>query len=747
MPPASEPQFAQIALNVPLRSTFDYAVPEPIRSEVEVGRRVLVPFGRRKMAGYCVGLVHEPDYDRSKIKDIIQVLDHEPAVDAKMLELTRWIASYYHCSWGEALEAALPSGVRHKRRTRSVQVPRLCEREEGVEHWIEALRSKSPKQARILRFLVEHPEANLPTRALGKTAGASVATIRALVKKDLIHFEKVKAEEYYPEESAAVAKTTPPPLTGDQRAACDALEADLNAGSFRVTVLRGVTGSGKTEVYLRSIAHTLGMGRSAIVLVPEIALTPQTIRRFRERFDNVAVLHSHLTAGQAGEQWAELRRGRARVVVGARSAIFAPVQQLGFIAIDEEHETSFKQDNVPRYHARDVAIMRAQAEQAVVVLGSATPSLESYQNVQRGKFRMIHLPRRIGNRPMPPVRVVDMRVEAKARHGFHTLSMELEQRMHSALEDGRQVILFLNRRGHSPHISCRRCGFVLKCKACSIAMTYHRNHDMAICHYCNAEVLAPAACPDCHMPNIRYFGLGTQKVEEEVNAKFPGAVCVRMDSDTTRGRGSHDRILGGFLEGRSQILLGTQMIAKGLDFPNVSVVGVVSPDVGLAMADFRATERTFQLVAQVAGRTGRGNESGVVVVQTSLPDHYSIQLAAQHDYLGFAERELRERRPLSYPPFSRMVRLVFSGKDAEQVRAAAERLAAALRGHAKGKDATVLGPAPAAVAQVRHMYRWHVLLRSPQSSTLHELLVASDPDVAEARPVKVVVDVDPATML
>ena len=745
MSSSEDPRYAQVALNLPLRRNFDYAIPEPIRSEVAIGKRVLVPFGKRKMVGYCVGLVDEPEV--AKTKDIIQVVDHEPMLDAKMLELTRWMANYYHCSWGEALEAALPSGVRHKRKMRRVSVPRLCNVEGGIEACIEKLRTRSPKQARILQFLSDHPEAELSSKELGRTAGASIATIRALEKRELIYYEKKTVEAYYPDEFVPVPKQPAPELTRDQGAACARIEAKLRSGEFGVTLLLGITGSGKTEVYLRAIQTVLELGRTAIVLVPEISLTPQTIRRFKERFDNVSVLHSHLTGGQSSDHWTDLRLGKSCVVVGARSAIFAPVQNLGLVVIDEEHENSFKQDNAPRYHARDAAIMRAQGENALVILGSATPSLESYYNAQSGKFEILHLPRRIGNRPLPPVRVVDLRLEVHERRGYHTLSRLLEKTMREALDAGRQVILFLNRRGHSPYINCRRCGFVLKCHRCDIALTFHQNHQMAICHYCNSEVLAPSQCPDCGVPGLNYFGLGTQKVEEEVQQKFPGAVCARMDSDTTRGRGSHERILSDFLEGQVQILLGTQMIAKGLDFPNVTVVGVVAPDIGLALPDFRATERTFQLVAQVAGRAGRGDESGRVIVQTSLPEHYSIQRAARHDYLGFAKEELAARQPLSYPPFGRMVRFLLSDRDQAKVQQAGQELVDALRSHVQGSDAQVVGPAPAPIAQIKHMFRWQILVRAAKPSTLHRLLRQADRDLANVKPVKVTVDVDPLTML
>jgi primosomal protein N' (replication factor Y) len=380
-------------------------------------------------------------------------------------------------------------------------------------------------------------------------------------------------------------------------------------------------------------------------------------------------------------------------------------------------------------------------------LGSATPSLESFCNARAGKYELLQLPARVDHRPLPPVRVVDMRQEVWDRHGQHALSRALEREMRAALDAGRQVILFLNRRGHSPHISCRRCGFVLKCHRCDIALTYHRGYEMAICHYCNGEAPAPQQCPDCGAPNVRYWGIGTQKVEEEVREKFPNAAVARMDSDTTRGRGSHDRILSAFLDGKVQVLLGTQMIAKGLDFPNVTVVGVISPDVGLALPDFRATERTFQLVAQVAGRTGRGEHGGVVVVQTSLPDHYCIEYASRHDYWQFAKHELEARRPLSYPPFARMVRLVLTGRRQEEVQEAGRRIADALRVRAPQGQAWVVGPAPAPIAQIRHMFRWHILVRSPKSSVLHEMIAEAEREIAGARPVKVAVDFDPVSML
>ncbi|MFN3467463.1 MAG: primosomal protein N', partial [Candidatus Brocadiales bacterium] len=533
-----------------------------------------------------------------------------------------------------------------------------------------------------------------------------------------------------------------PELTSEQEQALSLIRAELRTqfsggAGARYSVpllLQGVTGSGKTEVYLRAIEEVLAMGRGAIVLVPEVSLTPQAVERYGARFNNIAVLHSYLTGTERYDQWQAVREGKARVVIGARSAVFAPVENLGLIVMDEEHEATYKQETSPRYHAREVALMRAREEGAMVILGSATPSLETYFNAVTGRYRRAILSQRIGQRPMPKVEIVDM------KEGFHEgrhtrlISRRLELYMKESLTRGEQVLLFLNRRGFSPFVSCPRCGYVLRCKRCDIPLTYHkRRHSVGggfpttLCHYCSYEVAPQEDCPECAGAKLNYFGLGTERIEEEMGRYFPGYKVLRMDSDSMKGRNAHEKALKSFEKGEVQILVGTQMIAKGLDFPNVTLVGVVSADTILNLPDFRACERTFQLLAQVSGRAGRGPKGGKVVVQTFNPRQYAILAAAAHDYEGFADRELEYRRELGYPPFGYMARVVLVGRKEGVVRDKAQRLAEALRRKGVSQCAPtqrveVVGPAPAPISRIRNQFRWQLSLKSPHREAVNELL-------------------------
>jgi primosomal protein N' (replication factor Y) len=520
-------------------------------------------------------------------------------------------------------------------------------------------------------------------------------------------------------------------------------------------LLYGVTGSGKTELYLRAIEEVIRQGKEALVLVPEISLTPQTIQCFRGRCGQVAVLHSHLGNAQRGGHWRRIAAGQVQVVVGARSAVFAPTRRLGLIVIDEEHEGSFKQETTPRYHARDVAVMRARLEGIPVLLGSATPSLETWHNAQRGQYGLLTLPSRVQDLPMPRVALIDMRHEVVRGGRPQGLSPSLERAMRYALADGGQVILLLNRRGFSTHVFCPACGYVESCRFCDLALTFHRQRNVTLCHYCGYEQAPPTRCPKCGLGQVRYQGLGTEKLEKEIEDKFPSYVIRRMDSDTMRRPGSHGRLLAAFRRGEVHILLGTQMIAKGLDFPNVTLVGVVNADVALHLPDFRAAERTFQLLSQVAGRAGRGPRGGQVLVQTFNPEHPSIRLAAGHDYLAFVNIELSNREAHHYPPYERLARLILRSRDRDQAGALADQLArsfqTALVGlrSADGTPVTVrlLGPAEAPVFRLKGYYRFHFQLQSPSPGVLHQLLrlvLASQRVPAGA---ELSIDIDPLNML
>jgi primosomal protein N' (replication factor Y) len=738
-----------VALNKPLRRYFDYLIPEQMRGLVMVGGRVRVPFGHQKsVLGYCVGLREESEVPRDRLRTVKKPVDDEPVFTPKMLRLARWMADYYHCAMGEAMAAAVPSAVRSTRKRKKVQCARLLLGEEEARKKADELFDRSPAQSKTLRTLAQMG-GEPSVVELKRTAGVSRSSVKALARKDLIEIEKQVVESEDPLSHLEAELEEPYELTREQRAAYDTITSRVQRGRFDVMLLHGVTSSGKTEVYLQSIAEVVEAGKQAIVLVPEISLTPQTVRHFRSRFRNLAVLHSRLTESQRRRYWHQIRAGEADVVIGARSAIFAPVPELGLLVIDEEHENSFKQDNVPRYHARDVGIMRAKFDDALVVLGTATPSLESYQNASTGKYTALHLRRRIGDRPMPPVEVVDMRHEWAGKGQPRVISERLESCMRGSLKRGEQVILFLNRRGYSPFIKCPRCGYTMECERCEITLNYHRHINVVKCHYCGKERRPPPRCPECGNQEIRFGGTGTERVERAVNRLFPESGVLRMDSDTMKTRTAHEETLGEFRGGQAGVLVGTQMIAKGLDFPNVTTVGVVNSDVSLHLPDFRSRERTFQLLAQVAGRTGRGPAGGRVILQTFLPEDPSIRAAAEHDYEEFAEKELQMRRRLRYPPFGRMVRFICRGPDPKAIEKYMKNLVERLKYLCReaGDGSQVLGPSPAPIAKIKRRHRYHALLKGPNSSSVHKLLEELEGHLDGPSGAKVLVDVDPLSML
>ncbi|HEX6960315.1 MAG TPA: primosomal protein N' [Lacipirellula sp.] len=748
---------------------YDYLVPDcfadPARPEqlVEPGRRVSVPFGRgdRTKIAYCVEVATQPTSAR-RLKSISNVIDAQSLLSPAMLRLTRWMADYYLSPWGQVLEAVLPAGVRGMAGVHKVRLLRV--RPGALERFAE-LKLRSPQQRKALEILVASKRP--PTQdELAEQVGCSLAPIRALIKHGLVEVTAAKSQFRSSQQAGAGgdAGSSFNPLSSplhkgegagaltlnqDQRAALGTITAALDASRPAGILLHGVTGSGKTEVYLQAIEHVASFGRQAIVLVPEISLTPQTVRRFRARFDRVAVLHSHLTNVERHQHWQNIARGDVQVIVGARSAIFAPTPHLGLIVIDEEHETTFKQDTAPRYHARDVAWQRAQAERIPLVLGSATPSLESWRKTQTGEFQCISLPKRVMNLPLPDVMIVDLRDPAQSKFSGGAITRPLHQAMTAALRDGGQVMLLLNRRGFSTHIQCPACGYVLKCEHCDLALTFHREKAVALCHYCDYEAQPPRACPDCKSPAIRYGGLGTQKLEAEVRVRFPEYRSARMDVDSMRKRGSHDDVLSAFHRGEINILLGTQMIAKGLDFPNVTLVGVINADTALHLPDFRAAERTFQLIAQVAGRTGRGKRGGRVIVQTLNPEHPAIVAAVRHDFSKFAAHELALRQAAHYPPFSAMVRLVVRGPAEAIARETANHLGQRLRKAFAVRELAsvrVLGPGAAPISRLRGDHRFQLQLQGPEIAQLREVVVDAQKGLTLPEDVYCTVDVDPWDM-
>lgn len=726
--------YAQVIVDLPVANVdkvYHYGVPEQFRQQVTTGARVLVPFGRRKLTGYVVGISSAAGVEQ--VKDILAVLDAQPAFTPELLALARWLAERYLCTISEAIAAVAAP-------TRKAQ-PRYRDEIYAVEPESGAGALKlPPKQALVWETARRRP--GLTRAQLASAAGVSPGVVNSLMGKGALRMRcRAERRDPYPDTFPG----NPVTLFPEQEAAFKEIDRALDKGAGGVFLLHGVTGSGKTEVYLRAIESCLARGKQALALMPEIALTGQMVARFKGQFgEKVAVLHSRLGAGMRLDEWTRVFNGEAPVVLGTRSAVFAPLQKIGLIVIDEEHEPSYKQDEDPKYHAREVALKRSAAYNAVVVLGSATPSLRVYAQAVKGEnCRLIRMRRRVDARPMPVVSVVDMRAEHRA--GVKgVFSRVLAGKINERLAHGEQVILFLNRRGFATVVVCRECGNLLQCPHCAIGLTYHRD-GLLRCHYCGYRLRMPEKCPECRGDGLSRFGTGTQKVEDEAAKRFPGARILRLDSDAVTRKGSHDWILDTFKNREAEILVGTQMLAKGLDLPGVTLVGVVNADTTLFLPDFRAAERTFQLLEQVSGRAGRGSVPGEVVFQTYSPEHYSIQAAARHAYEEFFAREMTLRRKLLYPPFSSLARVLFRGRSEEKVRAAAEHFARCLR----EPGVEILGPAAAPVMRVKDAYRWHVILKAGSRTELVQVLRRAQAAYAvkPVRGVAVGIDIDPqATM-
>jgi primosomal protein N' (replication factor Y) len=771
--PAPAVLFADIVFDRPLDHAYTYAVPEALAARIGAGKRVEVPFGKggKGTAGFCVRVTDVPPTSGYEIKTVTRVLDDDAIVDDHLMKLTRWMADYYLCGWGQVLHAVVPAGARDNAGTRVASFVEPLPKDKLPN----PLPTVTPQQKAALDKLKKENRP-LEILQLARLAKCTTGVVAGLVKKGLVRkfSERIETDasgaNHAPEGAEDDATPAPPiELNADQIRVWEQLKGALQTGGYHPFLLYGVTGSGKTEVYLRAIEEVVRQGKEVIVLVPEISLTPQTLARFKGRCGNLAVLHSHLTDAERGGYWRRVATGHIQVVVGARSAVFAPTRKLGLIIIDEEHENTFKQESTPRYHARDVAVMRARLEGIPILMGSATPSLESWANAERGNYTLLGMPNRVENRPLPAVKVIDLRHEPKApgRHG--AIGPTLEAAMRQTLKDKGQIILLLNRRGFSTHVHCEACGHVAQCAHCDLALTFHRTKSALVCHYCGFETAPFQKCPACEQPSMRYQGLGTEKLQAEIEEKFPGNVCQRMDSDTMSKPGSHQRVLDAFRDGLIQILVGTQMIAKGLDFPNVTLVGVVNADVGLHLPDFRSAERTFQLLAQVAGRAGRGEKGGNVLVQTFTPDHPCITLASHHNYGEFAKLELVHRKQHRYPPFERMARLIVRSEKEEAASQFADVLAGAFKEAMKRIPAPpsgfvslpantdtpapkaapvrLLGPAECPVFRLNNFYRFHFQVQSDSSAVLHEVLrtvlaVAKPPSNVEFQ-----VDIDPYSML
>ncbi|MEM7201118.1 MAG: primosomal protein N' [Planctomycetota bacterium] len=733
--------FAEVAIKVPVRTEFTYRVPPPLA--VQVGSRVHVPFRGKTLAGIVVATHEQSALDPRKVRDVIEVLDANLVLPDAVLALCRKIAHDYGCSLGEALDAALPAAIKRRGARRVPSLELAVSREIAAQAILE-LEDKHGARARVLRTVLEYG-APMPITQVRRRTGTSDSPWKTLVRHGSLRRVMVREESegWQPAEGTEAAIVE---LNDEQRHCVETIAAALDAAEPKPFLLHGVTGSGKTEVYLQALERVRARGRTAIVLVPEISLTPQTVGRFASRFTDVAVLHSGLTDAERGRQWQRLARGEAKIAIGARSALFAPVLDLGLIVVDEEHDGSFKQDSTPRYHAREMAVERGRLEKAVVVLGSATPTLESYGRARRGVYEMLELPNRAGKGTLPRIVVEDLRGAGHdGRVDGVQLSRTLQVMMRERLDARDQILLFLNRRGFSPVLICPACGTPVKCERCAVSMTFHRVRGRLICHYCCEDRRRPEICDICEHAGFHELGAGTERLAAAVSKLFPEAVVARMDADTMAERGAVERVLTAFRKKQIDVLVGTQMIAKGHDFPDVTLVGVVAADVGLFVPDFRAAERTFQLLYQVAGRAGRAAKPGVVVLQSLSPENYAVAAAAALDFETFVQRELAYRKELGYPPFARLVRVLFeSPRDAE-----ARDAARLVRGEIlDGEGRRTLGPAPAVLTKIKDRYRWHTLTKCFTPEAFDDAMgVLRTVEDRATRTLRVTLDVDPVSML
>jgi len=807
--PEGSYQYCDVSLPVPVDQLFTYSLPETLRHRVQIGSRLMVPFGPRKLTG--VILRCHDDRPDVATRDALRLIDSAPVLDGELLALGRWIAGYYCAPLGDVLRGMLPLASE----MRQGKIWSLTDAGRDAARQLLLDSAEDDLVLKVLRMLEKRP---LSASYLAKALPLADKAVKSLERKGFIVVEQVQTERdplRAPSDRLRVELNTTPPaetklnkperelraflelhpgshnlkeleatvrnaslaarslarkgfvslkpeameidagpvrvrhaLNPAQQAAYDQIAAAIASQRFQTFLLHGVTGSGKTEVYLNCIEAALAEGRSALLLVPEIALTPAMAGQFFSRFgDRVAILHSAFTDVERTEQWRRIRSGAASVVVGTRSGVFAPVKNLGLIVVDEEHDGSYKQEENPRYNGRDVAIVRAQAADACVVLGSATPSLESRYNAEREKYTLIELPGRIEERPMPTVELIDMRQEFLETRQQATFSRKLIEAIGGRLENGEQTIVLLNRRGFSSFVACRACGERVNCVNCSLTLTYHKRDRRLLCHVCGYAEKVPSVCPKCQSEHIYFLGLGSEKVEEELHRAFPTARIARLDRDTVTGKRQYETILNEFREGNYDILVGTQMIAKGHDIPNVTLVGVVSADIGLGMPDFRAAERTFQLLTQVAGRAGRGNIPGIVLIQTINPDHYAVRMAAAQDYAAFYQKELHFRRMMHYPPFSAMANVLVRAEKQEAAMRMSSELGLLL--NPPPEKLKIMGPAEAPVPRLKNEYRYQFLVKAASRKVLNALLQRIRAFALEHKwgATALVIDVDPLTLM
>jgi primosomal protein N' (replication factor Y) len=805
-------EIVEVAVGLPVSKTFHYRIPEKMRGSLQIGMRVLVPFKGRKVTGFTIGLLdYPPKGVEEKLREIEGLLDDIPRIDLQMLRFHRWISDYYLHPLGEVIKTGLPPGLQLKsemilnltkdgigslnqgslepiqekifreiekhgkislrkilkifpgevsrsqffswKKKGLLNIDIGMEGKEVKPKWEKRFRYRegepvkplSKRQSEILLWVKEKGEVSYSD--LNKRFKSPSKAIQSLQAQGLISISKKEVFRDISVQSD-LRPYPKPELTSDQESVLGEILKGIHSKQFSPFLIHGVTGSGKTEIYLRAIEEVLAQGREAIVLVPEISLTPQLLSRFKDRFgENLALLHSGLGRGERYDQWRKIWKGEVKIGVGARSAIFAPFRNVGIIIVDEEHDSSYKQEEKLKYHARDLAVVRAKQVEATLLLGSATPSLESFYNAEQGKFHLLSLPERIEGKPLPRVEVVDMKKE----EGLFSEKVKIS--LQKNIEEKKQSLLFLNRRGFANFILCPECGLTFKCPNCSVTLTYHLRDHSLHCHYCDYQIKAPGDCPQCEGHRLQGMGIGTERLEQEIRTLFPEGQVERMDHDTTSRRRSHQQILKRLESGNIDILVGTQMIVKGHDFPNVTFVGVVSADTSLHFPDFRSSERTFQLLTQVAGRAGRGETFGEVVIQTYNPDHYSIQRAKNHDFIGFYQEEIQFRRALEYPPFSRLINFRLVGNSEKRTKAVAEemgRIGQSMLKNGYRKGIEILGPSTAPFAKMRGKFRWQMLAKGKSSQLLHrfakELAIRLENET-KGKGVNLDIDVDPVFIL
>jgi primosomal protein N' (replication factor Y) len=802
----------EVAVGIPVSKTFHYLIPERMWGSLQVGMRVLVPFKGRKVTGFAIDLFDRPPEGiKEKLREVEDLLDEAPLLDQQMLRFYRWISDYYLYPLGEVIKTGLPPGLHLKSELilsltdeglKTLTQGSLEPVQENVLRKIEkcgkislkkalkflsgeisrsqifslkkkgllnidaelegkevkpkferiiryeggeSLQPVSKKQLKILKWVEERGK--VPYPELNKVFKSPSKAIESLQAKGLLSITHCEVCRDFSVQSEL--KTYPKPeLTSDQEEVLGEILRGILSKRFSPFLIHGVTASGKTEVYLRAIEEVLRQGKEAVILVPEISLTPQLLSRFKDRFEEkLALLHSGLSKGERYDQWRRIWRGEAKIALGARSAVFAPFKNVGILIVDEEHDPSYKQEEKLKYHARDLAVVRAKEAEATLLLGSATPSLESFYNAEKGKFRLLSLPERIGKKPLPKVEVVNMKNEKGL------LSEKLNAALQKNIKEKKQSLLFLNRRGFANFILCPECGFTYKCPNCSVTLTHHLKDRSLQCHYCDYRIKAPGDCPRCEGHRLQGMGIGTERLEEEIRALFPEGEIGRMDRDTTSRKHSHHQILKRLESGKTDILIGTQMIVKGHDFPNVTFVGVVSADTSLHFPDFRSSERTFQLLTQVAGRAGRGEVPGEVVVQTFSPEHYSILRAKDHDFDGFYREEIGFRRALEYPPFSRLINFRLVGNNEKTTKRITEemgKIGQALLKKGYGKGIELLGPSTAPFAKMRGKFRWQMMAKGKSSQLLHQFAKALAQQMEiqiRGKSVNLDIDVDPVFIL